>query len=113
MKEHEDFISDMILAEDGRTLLCAGGDGYLSVWNRKSGAPSLHRSRACTPRAEIMRNASADTPLRAAARSPGKLLAMSDQMEDELLSISIVKRGAKVPASSAAGADSQPHIGPR
>ena len=37
LKEHEDFISDMTLADDGRTLLCAGGDGFLSVWNRKSG----------------------------------------------------------------------------
>ena len=46
LKEHEDFISDMILAEDGRTLLCAGGDGYLSVWNRKSGIPLLRPEAA-------------------------------------------------------------------
>eukprot|EP00288_Rhodomonas_lens_P015959 CAMPEP_0177708220 /NCGR_PEP_ID=MMETSP0484_2-20121128/10165_1 /TAXON_ID=354590 /ORGANISM="Rhodomonas lens, Strain RHODO" /LENGTH=375 /DNA_ID=CAMNT_0019219779 /DNA_START=11 /DNA_END=1138 /DNA_ORIENTATION=- len=37
LNEHEDFISDMVLADDNKTLLCAGGDGYLSVWNRRSG----------------------------------------------------------------------------
>ena len=51
LKEHEDFISEMVLAEDGRTLLCAGGDGYLSVWNRKSGADLTARSPPAAHRA--------------------------------------------------------------
>ena len=34
----QDFISDMVLHSDGKTLLATGGDGHLSVWNRKSGA---------------------------------------------------------------------------
>ena len=33
----QDFISDMVLHSDGKTLLATGGDGHLSVWNRKSG----------------------------------------------------------------------------
>ena len=37
LSEHEDFISDIQLAQDEKTLICSGGDGYLSVWNRKSG----------------------------------------------------------------------------
>lgn len=49
-KEHEDFISDLMLAEDGRTLLCTGGDGYLSIWNRKSGTllTRIYLSVICT-----------------------------------------------------------------
>lgn len=67
MKEHEDFISDMTLAEDGRTLLCAGGDGYLSVWNRKSGVrPTCTLLVAITyPRLDI----SIETPQSSAARA--------------------------------------------
>lgn len=68
-EEHEDFISQIELACDGRTMLCAGGDGFLSAWNRKS----------------------------------GKLLAMSDQMEDELLSLQIIKGGAKIVCGTQSG----------
>lgn len=50
-------------------MLCCGGDGYLSVWNRKS----------------------------------GKLLAMSDQMEDEMLSMQLMKGGQKVVCGTQSG----------
>mmetsp|Transcript_20854 Transcript_20854/g.42309 ORF Transcript_20854/g.42309 Transcript_20854/m.42309 type:complete len:215 (-) Transcript_20854:47-691(-) len=59
----------MTLAADGKTLLCTGGDGYLSVWNRRN----------------------------------GKLLAMSDQMEDEFLSVAIIKGGKKVVCGTQSG----------
>jgi WD40 repeat protein len=29
LNEHEDFISDIQLGKDEKTLLCSGGDGYL------------------------------------------------------------------------------------
>ncbi|KAJ1467689.1 hypothetical protein T484DRAFT_1645278, partial [Baffinella frigidus] len=64
-----DFISDMALHSDGKTLLATGGDGFLSVWNRKS----------------------------------GKLIAMSDQLDDEFLSLQILKRGKKVVCGSQSG----------
>ena len=68
-KEHEDFISELILSDDGNTLLSTSGDGTLSAVN--------------FPR--------------------GKLIKKSDEQEDELLSMAIVKHGKKVVVGSQEG----------
>ena len=55
--DNEDYIADMAYCADKKTLICAGGDGYLSVFDiRKK-----------------------------------DLLARSDNMECELLSVAIIK----------------------
>lgn len=66
---HEDFISDMALAESSGTLVVTSGDGRLSAINLKA----------------------------------GKVEGVSDQIEDELLSVAIIKGGKKVVAGTQDG----------
>lgn len=66
---HEDFISDMALAESSGTLVVTSGDGRLSAINLKA----------------------------------GKVEGVSDQIEDELLSVAIMKGGKKVVAGTQDG----------
>ena len=64
--EQEDYIADLLLHSDGRTLLSSSGDGTLAVLDI----------------------------------STGKLIALSDNMEDELLSLAPAKGWQKVKAFS-------------
>ncbi|KAI8886283.1 WD40 repeat-like protein [Backusella circina FSU 941] len=70
-KMHEDFISDVTYNEAKSTLIAAGGDGLLSIYDiKKPTEPVLH----------------------------------SEQVEDELLSITIVNNGNQLVAGSQTGA---------
>ena len=71
-KENEDYISDMELSEDGNTLLASCADGRLSVFDLR-----------------MARDASAINQ----GKKPYRL---SDDQEDELLSLKIIKNGKKV-----------------
>ena len=46
MSEHEDYISDIQLAKDEKTLLCSGGDGYLRCLSAL--CPMLFDLDSCT-----------------------------------------------------------------
>ena len=72
-KENVDYISDMELSEDGNTLLASSADGRLSIFDLR-----------------MARDPSTKT------KPDQKPFRLSDDQEDELLSIKIMKHGKKV-----------------
>lgn len=72
-KENTDFISDIELSEDGNTLLTSSADGKLGVYDLR-----------------MARDPSTKT------KPDQKPFRLSDDQEDELLSLKIIKNGKKV-----------------
>jgi WD40 repeat protein len=72
-KENKDYISDMELSQDGNTLLASSADGRLSIFDLR-----------------MARDPSTKT------KPDQKPFRLSDDQEDELLSLKIIKNGKKV-----------------
>jgi WD repeat-containing protein 55 len=72
-KENSDYISDMELSQDGNTLLASSADGRLSIFDlRMAQDPSIK------------------------TKPDQKSFRLSDDQDDELLSLKIMKNGKKV-----------------
>lgn len=82
-KEHEDYVSALEHADDGRSLLATSADGTLTVYDLRMAAAAARQP-----------NANQNVP---------GIVRRSDNQEDELLSLCILKHGKKVVCGTAEG----------
>jgi len=81
-KENEDYISDMELSQDGNTLVASSADGRLSIFDlRMARDPSSTTTTTTTTKTN---------------KDQQKSFRLSDDQDDELLSLKIMKHGKKV-----------------